>query len=77
MQLFISSDGTHTVLTVGAQWLSGRVLDVISRGRWFETHRRHCVVSLSKTLCPRCLVLVKSMKTGKCPNITEKLVTWA
>ena len=31
-----------------AQWLSGRVLDSRPRGRGFEPHRRHCVVSLSK-----------------------------
>ena len=35
-------------LVTGAQWLSGRVLDSRSRGRGFEHHRRHCVVSLSK-----------------------------
>ena len=33
----------------GGQWLSGRVLDLRPRGRGFESHRRHCVVSLSKT----------------------------
>ena len=33
----------------GAQWLRGRVLDSRLRGRIFEPHRRHCVVSLSKT----------------------------
>ena len=33
----------------GAQWLSGRVLDSRLRGRGFEPHRHHCVVSLSKT----------------------------
>ena len=33
----------------GAQWLSGRVLDSRPRGRRFEPHRRHYVVSLSKT----------------------------
>ena len=32
----------------GAQWLSGRDLDSRPRGRGFEPHRRHCVVSLSK-----------------------------
>ena len=30
-----------------AQWLSGRVIDSRPRGRRFEPHRRHCVVSLS------------------------------
>ena len=34
---------------MGAQWLSGRVLDSRPRGRGFEPHRRHCVVSLSKS----------------------------
>ena len=34
----------------GAQWLSGRVLD--SRGWGLEPSRRHCIVSLSKTLYP-------------------------
>ena len=33
----------------GAQWFSGRVLGSRPRGRGFEPHRRHCVVSLSKT----------------------------
>ena len=34
---------------LGAQWLSVRVLDSRQRDRGFEPHRRHCVVSLSKT----------------------------
>ena len=42
---------------VGAQWLSGRVLDSRPRGRGFEPHRRHCVVSSSKNINPS-LVLV-------------------
>ena len=33
----------------GVQWLSGGVLDWRSKGRGFEPHRRHYVVSLSKT----------------------------
>ena len=33
---------------IGAQWFSGRVLDLGSKGRLFETHPRHCIVSLSK-----------------------------
>ena len=33
----------------GAQWLSGRVLDSRPKGRGFQPHRRHWVVSLSKT----------------------------
>ena len=36
-------------LQLGAQWLSGRVLDSRPKGRGFVPHRRHCVVSLSKT----------------------------
>ena len=32
-----------------AQWLSGRELDSRSRGFGFGPHRRHCIVSLSKT----------------------------
>ena len=35
-------------LIFGAQWLSGRVFDSRPRGRGFEPHLRHCVVSLSK-----------------------------
>ena len=30
------------------QWLSGRVLDSRPRGRGFEPHWRHCVVSLEQ-----------------------------
>ena len=33
---------------MGAQWLSGRVLDSRPRGRRFEPHRRHCVVVLQQ-----------------------------
>ena len=32
----------------GAQWLSGRVLDLRLKGRGFEPHRRHCVVVLEQ-----------------------------
>ena len=42
---------------MGAQWLSGRVLDSRPKGRRFEPHRCHCVVSLSKNINPS-LVLV-------------------
>ena len=51
--------------------LSGRVLDSRPKGRGFEPHRRHCVVSLSKNINPS-LVLVKPRKTG--PFITERLL---
>ena len=33
------------------------------------------VVSLSKTLCPRCLVLGQPGKSGKCLDMTENLLT--
>ena len=33
---------------MGAQWLSGRVLDSRLKGRGFEPHRRHCVVVLEQ-----------------------------
>ena len=58
-------------LLSGAQWLSGRVLDSRPRGRGFEPHRRHCVVSLSKSINPS-LVLVQPRKTR--PFITERLL---
>ena len=50
---------------------SGRVLDSRPRGRGFEPHRRHCVVSLSKNINPS-LVLVQPRKTR--PIITEILL---
>ena len=46
----------------------GRMLDSGSNGRELETHRRHCVVSLSRTLYP----LLQDKKTGNCPDITKK-----
>ena len=55
----------------GAQWLSGRVLDSRPKGRGFEPHRRHCIVSLSKNINPS-LVLVQPRKTR--PFITERLL---
>ena len=35
-------------IIMGAQWLSGRVLDSRPRGCGFESHRRHCVVVLEQ-----------------------------
>ena len=55
----------------GAQWLSGRVLDLRPKGRRFEPHWRHCVVSLSKNINPS-LILVQPRKTR--PFITERLL---
>ena len=51
--------------------LIGRALDSRLRGRGFEPHWRHCVVSLSKNINPS-LVLVQPRKTGH--FITESLV---
>ena len=64
---------TQTLLCtyVGAQWLSGKVLDSRPKGRGFEPHRRRCVVSLSKNINPS-LVPVQSRKTR--PSITERLL---
>ena len=51
---FVSGVKTSEVLIdifypqVGAQWLSGRVLDSRPKGRGFEPHRRHCVVVLEQ-----------------------------
>ena len=47
------------------------MLDSRPRGREFEPHRRHCVVSLSKNINPS-LVLVQPRKTR--PFITERLL---
>ena len=43
-------DFKHATTTkwMGAQWLSGRVLDSRPKGRGFEPHRRHCVVVLEQ-----------------------------
>ena len=51
MLLFILIPGTgwDSLCTIeGAQWLSGRVLDLNPTGRRFEPHRRHCVVVLEQ-----------------------------
>ena len=47
------------------------MLDSKPKGRGFEPHRRHCIVSLSKTHIPN-LVLVQPRKTR--PYITERLL---
>ena len=59
------------MLFMGAQWFSGRVLDSRPKGREFEPHRRHCIVSLGKNINPS-LVLVQPRKTR--PSITERLL---
>ena len=58
-------------LHIHESYLSGRVLDSRPKGRGFEPHRRHCVVSLSKNINPS-LVLVQPRKTR--PFITERLL---
>ena len=56
---------------LASQWLRRRVLDSRLKGRGFEPHRRHCVVSFIKTMNPS-LVLVQPMKTR--PFTTERLL---
>ena len=75
-EFFISSfnkmdSDRFCIISVGAQWLSGRVLDSRLRGCGFEAHWHHFVVSLSKNINPS-LVLVHPRKTR--PFITEKLL---
>ena len=54
-----------------ALWLNGRGLDSRPKGRGFQPHRRHWVVSLSKNI-NFSLVLVQPRKTR--PFITERLL---
>ena len=45
------------------------------KGRWFETHRRHCVVSLNKILYP--LFSTGSTQEGrKSSRLDCKIVDW-
>ena len=62
---------SYLKISLGAQWLRGRVLDSRPRGCGFESHRCHCVVFLSKNINPS-LVLVQPKKTS--PFITERLL---
>ena len=48
IQYLIYSNKTVTSDFQGAQWLSGRVLDMRPKGSGFEPHRRHCVVVLEQ-----------------------------
>ena len=43
-----AGDKNILILHLGAQWLSGRVLDSRPKGSGFEPHRRHCVVVLEQ-----------------------------
>ena len=57
-QFFPKHSSCRKSALVGAQWLSGRMHDPRPRGSGFEPHQRHCIVSLSKNINPR-LVLVQ------------------
>ena len=70
-QTFLIFENYKIFFLGGAQWLSGRVLDSRPRGHGFESHRRHCVESLSKNTNTS-LVLVQPRKT--CPFVTERLL---
>ena len=57
--------------TVGAQWLSGRVLDWTQRGPGFEPHRRHCIVVLEQDT----FILAKCwFNPGRPVPVTERLL---
>ena len=45
LEMYINMESFHVV---GAQWLSGRVLDSRPRGHRFKPHWRHCVVVLEQ-----------------------------
>ena len=53
----------------------GRVSDLGWKGCEFETLRRNCVLSMSKTLYQLLSILVQLRKTGNHPDMTEKSLT--
>ena len=53
--------------------ISGRVLDLRSRGCGFEPHQRHCIVALSKTLYP---LLSTGSTQEDPPRHNRKIVDW-
>ena len=59
------------LIIMGAQWLSGRVLDSRLKGSGFESHRHHYVVVLEQDIYLS-LVLVQPRKTRPC--LTERLL---
>ena len=65
-------DISSLAIIEGAQWLSGRVLDLRPKGRGFEPHRRHCIVVLEQDTFILTLVLVQHRKTRL--YITERLL---
>ena len=56
---------------MGAQLLSGRVLELRPRCHGFESHGHHCAVPMSKNI-NLSLVLVQPRKS--CPYLTERLL---
>ena len=55
-----------------ARWPGGRGSDSGARGRGFDSHSGHRVVSLSKIHLPPQKVLVIPRKRWLCPSMTEK-----
>ena len=58
---------------IGAQWLSCEALDYDSNASYLETHRRHGVVSFSKTLYPLPSAGWENVRI--CFDTTEQLLT--
>ena len=62
----------------GAQWISGRVLDLRLRDRGFEPHRRHCVVSLARHINPSLARSVAGQPQTRNPSSSSQaLYHWA
>ena len=61
-------------LQVGARLLSGRVLNLGSKGYMFKTHLWQCIVYLSKTLYPL-LSTGSTQDSRKSSQATQKLLT--
>ena len=70
-KLCVQSLSLSLSLSLGAPWLSGRVLESRPKGHGFEPHRRHCVVSVSKNI-NLSLVLVQPKKIR--PFIAERVL---
>ena len=60
-------------LSMGAQWLSGRVLVWRPRDCGFKPHQSLCVVYCSKT---HSSFLSTGSTQETCPDIAEKIVDW-
>ena len=59
----------------GARWLSGKELGLRSYGRWFNAHKGHCDVSLSK-ICRLPLLCTGSTQGDRKSSNDWKLVNW-